>query len=144
MKLSEFKSHLSKLTSILFVKQNRHVIPHHFHITEVGVVTKKFIDCGGSVHENKFINLQLWVADDYNHRLSPASLLNIIDMSQKIIGGEDLEIEVEYQNETIGRYDVAIQGQYFVLNPKHTDCLAPIKCNIPQSKNSCVTGSKCC
>jgi hypothetical protein len=39
-------------------------VPEHFHVTEVGVVTKDFIDCGGTVRHEKVANFQLWDAND--------------------------------------------------------------------------------
>jgi hypothetical protein len=33
--------------------------------------------------------------------------LDIIELSEKILGIEDYEIEVEYQAETIGKYDLS-------------------------------------
>ena len=64
MKLSDFKSFLSKSTHLTFVLPNGSYIPPHFHLTEVGVVTKKFVDCGGIFREESKINCQLWIADD--------------------------------------------------------------------------------
>jgi hypothetical protein len=157
MRLSDFKRHLSNLGSLKFMQPNGELIPLHFHITEVGLITKNFIDCGGDVHTEKLANLQIWVADDTDHRLEPSSLLKIIELSNKVLGNEDMEMEVEYQTDTIGRYALGRHGENFVLLPKQTDCLAKIKCNIPQSKrkvqlseigsapvNSCAPGSGCC
>lgn len=49
MKLSEFKKQLSTVTELNFVLPNGTIVPQHFHVTEVGQVTKNFIDCGGTV-----------------------------------------------------------------------------------------------
>jgi len=157
MKISEFKTHLASLNSIGFKLPNGECLPLHFHITEVGRTTKHFIDCGGDVHEEKSANLQIWVADDTDHRLAPSNLLNILDQSKKVLNDEDLEIEVEYQTETIGKYGLSIDEDAFVLVAKETDCLAKIKCNIPQSKpkikfseltvatqGTCTPGGGCC
>lgn len=157
MKISEFKAHLANLNSVGFKLPNGQCVPLHFHITEVGVLTKHFIDCGGDVHEEKSANLQIWVADDFDHRLKPLNLLNIIDLSTKVLKGEDLEIEVEYQTDTIGKYGLSIDNDAFLLVAKETDCLAKVKCNIPQSKpkirlsaltlanqNTCTPGGGCC
>ena len=46
MKLSEFKLVLQKIEDINIVLENGKSIPSHFHITEVGQVDKKYIDCG--------------------------------------------------------------------------------------------------
>src|SRR3546814_11286916 len=97
MKLSEIKKHLSTAEAVNFELENRTKVPEHFHVTEVGIVTKQFIDCGGTVRNEKVANFQLWDANDFEHRLKPGKLLNIIALSEKGLGMEDLEIEVEYK-----------------------------------------------
>ena len=70
---------------------------------------------------------------------------------------EDLEIEVEYQGATIGKYGLDFSGENFLLTTKLTDCLAKDKCDIPSEKvklelsklqidttSSCAPGSGCC
>ena len=47
MKLSEIKSVLENLETISFELPNGELVPNHFHVTEVGQITKDFIDCGG-------------------------------------------------------------------------------------------------
>jgi hypothetical protein len=96
MKLSEIKKSLNELETICFQLPNGTLIPSHFHVTEVGKITKHFIDCGGTVRQEEVVNFQLWNANDYDHRLHPEKLLQIIERSEKILGIEDLEIEVEY------------------------------------------------
>ena len=143
------------MESINFIQPNGYFVPRHFHITEVGVVSKDFIDCGNVVHSEKVANLQIWVANDVDHRLSPESLLNILDISEKILKNEDLEIEVEYQAETIGKYGLDFNGENFILNPKQTACLASDACGIPPAKMKvsladlqnapvCTPGGGCC
>ncbi len=157
MKLSTFKQHVAEMSSIKFVQADGAIVPPHFHITEVGLITRHFIDCGGDVHTHSVANLQIWVADDVDHRLEPMGLLHIIALSKKILGEEDLEMEVEYQNETIGKYRLHFQDNSFLLVPTQTDCLAKIKCNIPQGKQTlqmedlgkvqqvcCTPGGSCC
>lgn len=156
MKLSEVKNQLRALSSITFQLPDGTLVPEHFHVTEVGEVTKHFIDCGGTVRHEKVANFQLWNANDYNHRLHPEKLLNIIELSEKILGLGDLEIEVEYQGTTINKFGLAMSGETFVLTSKQTDCLAKDKCGIPaeQLKTSalplmaeapvCTPGGGCC
>ena len=155
MKLSEIKNHLSTAEAVNFELQNGTSVPEHFHVTEVGVITKHFIDCGGTIRKEKVANFQLWDANDFEHRLKPAKLLNIIKLSEEKLGMEDLEIEVEYQAETIGKYDLDFNGKNFVLVSKQTACLASDSCGIPQDKlmvslsemgnqNSCKPGGGCC
>lgn len=134
MKLSEIKNHLNSLEQITFMLPNGELVPTHFHVTEVGKITKHFIDCGGTVRNEEVANFQLWNADDYNHRLHPEKLSSIIALSEKVLGLEDFEIEVEYQAETIGKFGLDFDGKNFLLTTKQTDCLAKENCGIPAEK----------
>lgn len=83
MKLSEIKEILPTLENVEFQLENGTFVPEHFNVTEVGTVTKHFIDCGGTIRNEKVVNFQLWNADDLEHRLKPAKLLNIIKLSEE-------------------------------------------------------------
>ncbi|WP_137904256.1 DUF6428 family protein [Chryseobacterium sp. 2VB] len=157
MRLSEIKEILPALENVEFQLENGNFVPEHFHVTEVGQITKNFIDCGGVIRNEKVVNFQLWDADDYEHRLKPAKLLHIIQLSEEKLGIEDSEIEVEYQGETIGKYDLEFNGKNFVLKSKTTACLAQDACGIPSEKqkknlselsvtptSACTPGSGCC
>ena len=155
MKLEQIKKYLSTVETVNFELQNGTTVPEHFHVTEVGIVTKIFIDCGGTIRNEKVANFQLWNANDFDHRLKPSKLLDIIKLSEEKLGMEDLEIEVEYQAETIGKYELEFNGKNFVLVSKQTACLATDSCGIPQEKlkvnlaevstqNSCSPGGGCC
>ncbi|MDP4989083.1 MAG: DUF6428 family protein, partial [Polaribacter sp.] len=74
MKLSEVKSVLQNLQTIGFQLPDQSLVPSHFHVTEVGEITKRFIDCGGTVRKETVVNFQLWNANDYDHRLHPEKL----------------------------------------------------------------------
>jgi hypothetical protein len=147
MKLSEIKEKLLKAESVNFKLENGTFVPEHFHVTEVGIITKHFIDCGGKVRKDKIANFQLWDANDYEHRLKPKKLLNIIALSERVLGMEDLEIEVEYQSDTIGKYVLGFDGENFILLTKKTACLAKENCGVssePAEKSCHATESKCC
>jgi len=154
MKLSQVKSVLATLDNISFQLPNGTFVPGHFHVTEVGKITKNFIDCGGTVRTEEVANFQLWNANDYDHRLHPEKLLNIIQLSEDILKIEDLEIEVEYQAETIGKFGLDFDGKTFLLTSKKTDCLAKDKCGIPEkpkvklsdlnANSCCPPGGNCC
>jgi hypothetical protein len=157
MKLSEIKTALQKLENIAFQLPNGDLVPNHFHVTEVGKVTKNFIDCGGTVRNEEVANFQLWEANDYDHRLHPEKLVHIIELSEKVLNIPDLEIEVEYQmKDTIGKFDLDFDGINFQLKSKLTDCLAKDNCGIPPEKtkvkigewkpkeNICSPNSGCC
>ncbi|SOU85912.1 DUF6428 family protein [Tenacibaculum dicentrarchi] len=154
MKLSEIKNHLSSLKTIAFQLPNGELVPNHFHVTEVGKITKNFIDCSGTVRNEEVVNFQLWKADDYDHRLHPEKLINIIELSEKLLNIADLDIEVEYQGSTIGKYGLDFDGTNFLLTTTLTDCLAKDKCGIPEKpkvkiteikqQTSCAPNSGCC
>ncbi|WP_111671170.1 DUF6428 family protein [Algoriphagus litoralis] len=157
MKLSEIKSKLPLLSELTFLLPDGSAVPAHFHITEIGQVTKRFIDCGGTLRDEKSINFQLWEDGDYDHRLGAKKLLDIIQLSEKVLGLEDLEVEVEYQGDTIGKYGLEFTGEAFALTRTMTDCLAKEKCGIPDQKprlkmsdlkvvaaDGCSPNSGCC
>ena len=157
MNLNEIKEILSNLDAVIFQLPDKSVVPEHFHVTEVGMITKNFIDCGGKVREEKVINFQLWEAADYDHRLAPSKLNNIIDLSEKVLNiNPELEIEVEYQSDTIGKYGLDFDGSNFQLTSKTTACLAQDACGIPAEKlkknlvelgstnATCTPGGGCC
>jgi hypothetical protein len=155
MKLSEIKTQLNKVSGVNFLLPNGTFVPQHFHITEVGLVTKNFIDCGGTVRNESVANFQLWEAGDFDHRLAPEKLLKILSLSEKVLGSQDLEIEVEYQTETIGKYALEFNGENFVLAAKHTACLASDNCGTKEKvkinlselntqQACCSPGGGCC
>ncbi len=156
MKLSELKTILPTLNNVAFQLENGTFAPEHFHITEVGFVTKNFIDCGGTIREEKSVNLQLWNANDFEHRLKPIKLLNIIHLSEEKLNIADAEIEVEYQTDTVGKFGLSFNGQNFELTNKPTACLASDKCgtnkkgkvNLSELKTAetvcCAPNSGCC
>jgi hypothetical protein len=155
MKLSEVKNILPALNNVEFLLENGQKVPENFHVTEIGVIEKRFIDCGGTMRKECVVNFQLWNADDYEHRLKPGKLLGIIKLSEEKLGMNDGPVEVEYQSDTIGKYDLEFNGNSFVLKNKITACLAEDKCGIPAQKTkvslaeisgsgSCSPGSGCC
>ena len=156
MKLSAFKKAVQSLDRIVFGLPDGTEVPSHYHVTEVGAITKNFIDCGGVVREEKVVNFQLWYSDDEDHRLKPGKMLKIIEIAETTLGIQDHEIEVEYQSDTIGKYGLDFQNNQFVLTTKMTDCLAKDNCGVsPVEKkkinlssliigNNCTPGGGCC
>ena len=134
MLISAFKQTLRELDTLKFQLPNGEFVPAHFHITEVGNITRNFIDCGGVQRQENKLNLQLWVASDTDHRLDPTNLLNILQLAEKQLGNSNIEVEVEYQQSTIGRYKLAFDGAVFQLINTQTACLAPNQCGTPQEK----------
>jgi hypothetical protein len=157
MKLSDFKNSLKTIEKVTFRLPDGEFVEAHTHITEVGMIRKQFIDCGGVVREETKVSFQLWKDDnDLEHRLYPGKLLHIIELSEKNLTILDEDIEVEYQGDTIGKYGVEFNGFEFVLTNKKTACLAEDNCGIPvvkqkvsiaklESNDSCCDpASGCC
>lgn len=154
MKITAVKQALNNLEALQFILPDGSFVPAHFHVTEIGAITRHFIDCGGTERIEKKINFQLWEDFDYDHRLAPSKLLKIIDLAEEKLGLGNFEVEVEYQRETIGKFGLEFDGSHFILTNTQTDCLAKDKCGIPAQKprikmselsgNSCAPGSGCC
>lgn len=155
MKLSEVKSRLNSIKELKFQLPNGEYVAPHFHVTEVGQISKSYIDCGGVIRHEKKVAFQLWEANDYDHRLHPEKLESIIDLSIDKLHIEDSEIEVEYQGPTIQKYGLDFRDGEFKLTTMNTDCLAKDNCGIPTEKlkvnlagmtaeTSCTPGGGCC
>lgn len=153
MNLWEFKTSLAQNpeANLAMVLPGGNQLPDHFHITEVGRTEKRFVDCGGKSRQVAFASLQVWMADDTDHRLPARKLAAIIDKAQSVLGTDDLEMQVECQQETIGLFSVegfeVKEGTLaFTLATKQTACLAMEVC-LPGAKeedDSCGTGASCC
>lgn len=138
MKLSQFtdllRTHPDKPFHLVLPGAN--TVPVSFHITEVGHVTKKFIDCGGKVHAVQTCQLQAWLGTDSDHRLlagKMAGALGVAGTKGILPAGEDLDVEFEYEDKTISQYPVAgytvtDEAVVLTLASKHTDCLAKESC----------------
>ncbi|MEM6395824.1 MAG: DUF6428 family protein [Bacteroidota bacterium] len=158
MTLSQLKSHLDTIHNLSIFLADGSQVPAHFHLTEIGEVSKQFVDCGGTLRVEKAVSLQLWTANDYDHRLSAEKLRNIIEMGERTLGLGDWNVEVEYQGDrTIERYQLDLVGGQLQLTGKHTDCLAKGSCDLPETNNerfsldamiapasACAPSSGCC
>ncbi len=153
MKLHELKQLLQRHPEKGFQLQlpGGSPVPVSFHITEVGYVRKKFIDCGGRMHETETCQLQAWVGNDAEHRLANRKLLGILDKSASILPGDHLPVEIEYEDAALSQHpiagaDVRDDAVVLLLESKHTDCLAKDVC-IPAEKAEANCGcapAGCC
>lgn len=146
MKLSEFKSHLSNVENLNLIQHDGTPVPSHFHITEAGLLTKHFIDCGKTIHTKKSAVFQVWSAEDVWHRLKPKTVISIIDKSHKVFQGEDPEVEIEYQTDTVGKFGLEFDGNRFMLTTKKTECLAKETCGVKPTQTATTEQetSACC
>lgn len=137
MKAKELVSELSQEDNDLHIMlPNGDFVPAHFHITEVGRVDKNFVDCGGTKRTVSSCVLQVWVANDLDHRLKSSKLAKIIGICGDRVGDiEDLPVEIEFQNDSISVYplegiELTPKGFLLHTNRKYTTCLAPDKCGV--------------
>lgn len=117
-------------------------VPQHFHVTEIGNVRKDFIDCGGTKRVSSTCLIQAWVATDVEHRIIADTFLKILELGAKVLAGDFLPVEVEYETGVISQYplqklDVTDEVVILRLTTKHTDCLAKEKCGIPEAEEDC-------
>jgi len=119
--------------------------PVHAHLTEVARVEKRFIDCGGTVRTRVSTRVQLWAADDTEHRVSCGKCLEILGRGAALIESDALPFEVELDLPYLSLFEAvgtAREGDELVvlLSPVKADCLAPDVC-VP---SACRPGSGCC
>ncbi len=157
MKLSKLQKILKSTSEIRFVLPDGTRVPSHFHVSEIGHISRNFIDCGGKLRSEDRINFQLWLAEDYDHVLAPQKLYNIISMSQEKLQLPDAQVEIEYLSpigdpaadiQTIGKYGLDYDGESLLMTTTQTDCLALQTCiplaPIASTISRCRPGSGCC
>lgn len=154
MKVSEFRRHLQAAANheLCFVLPDGGRIPAHAHITEVGRTDRRFLDCGGTLRHVSSCTLQAWVADDVEHRLLPGSLVAILGKAEPILGTDELDVEIEYEDGFLSQFPVigseARDGILaFHLATKHTDCLAKEICTPAPAagdQSECCASGGCC
>jgi Family of unknown function (DUF6428) len=149
MKLGELKSLLRTHPAAQprFTLPNGEQIPAHFHLTEVGHVARKFVDCGGTFRKREACVLQTWVADDFEHRLGAGRFADILELGRPILPNDDLEVEVEWDCCVISQYPIAAARAVedrleFQLRSSHTACLARQKCGCESETTKAVAA--CC
>jgi len=159
MKLSELKSLLREHAERHFRIQlpDGEAVPVSFHVTEVGRVQKTFLDCGGTFRESTTCQLQIWVGQDYDHRIETGKMASILDKARAYLPDESVPVEIEYEDRVISQYTIAgheITDEAVILQlaHKHTECLAPELCGLPSinrlpaigDTNPCCGPAGCC
>jgi hypothetical protein len=135
MKLNGLKTHLSKHPdlNVRFQLPIGDLIPAHAHVTEVALIDKKFVDCGGTFRKESICRMQTWVADDLHHRLTAGTLLKILNKAASFLQTEDIDVDIEHELDYITQFPLDAAGQsgnelVLRLAERHTDCLAKEKC----------------
>lgn len=151
---------LSQLKSLLTEHSGRQfrialpdggAVPLSFHVTEVGRIHKTFLDCGGKLREAITCQLQVWVGEDYDHRIETGKMAMILEKANAYLPDETIPVEVEYEDQVISQYTIAghqltDDAVVLMLAHKHTECLAPELCVLPTVNRLPAIGSKpsCC
>ena len=118
------------------VLPNGEAVAAHFHITEVGHMAKRFMDCGGTLRQTESCLLQTWVHSDVDHRLDTSKLAHILRIAGDVLPSLDLPVEIEHEAGVVSQYPLlsgASDGQTLTLTTglKHTACLAMDVCCAP-------------
>lgn len=151
---------LKELKSLLSENADRHfrirlpdgdAIPLSFHVTEIGHVRKTFLDCGGTRRETETCQLQVWVGEDYDHRIETGKMAGILEKGKAVLPDDSVPVEIEYEDQVISQYTITdheITGDSVILAlaHKHTECLAPELCGLPAINRLPALGEKssCC
>ena len=139
MNLQELKSCLQARPelNVAFALPDGRLIPAHYHVTEVGHIAKKFVDCGGTHRSSETCVLQTYVGShkDDGHRLTAGKLAHILNLAGSILPSGELPVEVEYEDGVVSQFPLVgagLVGDTLTLQSglKHTDCLAKQKCGL--------------
>jgi hypothetical protein len=153
MKLSDLKSLLALHSELNFriALPDGASIPLSFHVTEVGRLHKTFLDCGGTLRESTVCQLQIWVGEDYKHRIETGKMAAILAKAGPLFPDDSIAVEIEYEDRVISQYTIQsheLLADAVVLNlaHKHTECLAPELCGLPALRRLPAIGRKsgCC
>ena len=149
MKLSELKSLLAEHSDRFFRIRlpDGGAVPVSFHVTEVGQMHKTFIDCGGKLRETTTCQLQVWVGEDYEHRIETGKMASILDKARSILPDDSVPVEIEYEDRVISQYTISSHelsndSVVLILANKHTECLAPELCGLPSIGRLPAIGGK--
>ncbi|WP_051347109.1 DUF6428 family protein [Thiomicrorhabdus chilensis] len=142
--------------TLRFVLLDSKPVPAHFHITDVGSVFRHFIDCGGQVREESYVQIQLWLGADREHRLTAETASKILHQSQEVLTKlphlAHSEVMIEYQTDLMALYsiDEVEVGEFeivFSLAATQTQCLAALRHEQEKQlgqATACCAKSSCC
>ena len=148
MKLSDLRTVLEKHPGTLprFVLPDGDQIPPHAHVTEVGHVVKNFIDCGGVTGRSESVLLQTHVGQDTDHRITTDRFAKILELGQRVLPHDQLEVEVEYDCCVVAQYpitEVKPAGAHLdvILGKRRTQCLAAERRKTSTADACCATAT---
>jgi hypothetical protein len=145
--LAENQQHL-----VNFYLPNNFKIPKEFHITDIGSVLRSFIDCGGVIRNESYLQIQLWVGKDSNHRIKAEIVEKIIKKAKPVLDKlpnlANSNIFIEYKDNIVSQYQIdsykiTDKSIDFYLKHIDTQCLAAIRYQNKSDKKCCVNESCC-
>jgi hypothetical protein len=149
VKLSDLRTTLKHYPGTFprFILPDGDQIPRHAHVTEVGYVVKSFVDCGGVLGKRETVLLQTHVGRDTDHRLRTDRFAKILQLGERVLPHDQLEVEVEYDCCVVAQYpitDVKPSGEHLdlILGKRQTQCLAAERRRTVDT--CCSTETVCC
>jgi uncharacterized protein DUF6428 len=132
-----------------FVLPDGDYIGAHAHVTEVGLVVRNFIDCGGLVGKEEKIVLQTHVGNDTDHQLRSDRFAKILQLGSRVIPRADLDVDVEYDCCVVAQYPIAEarpDGQHLnlILRRGRTQCRARERRESETAAGCCAASAACC
>lgn len=150
MRLDLLKALLNKhpATFPRFVLPDGDRIPAHAHVTEVSHVVRKFIDCGAEIGTEQKVLLQTHVGRDTEHRLRSDRFAKILELGERVLPNDRLDVEVEYDCCVVAQYPIsnaAVQGEHLdlMLVRGRTQCRASEHREMATDE-CCGTTTGCC
>jgi len=151
MKLSDLRKTLEHHPDTFprFVLPDGDQIPAHAHVTEVGYVVKSFIDCGGVLGKSETVLLQTHVGRDVEHRLRTDRFAKILQLGERVLPHDQLEVEVEYDCCVVAQYpitEIKRSGEHLdlILGKRQTQCLAAERRKTASADVCCSMEAACC
>jgi hypothetical protein len=151
MKLSDLNSLLTEHSQRFFriALPDGNAVPVSFHVTEVGRLDKTFLDCGGKLRETTTCQLQIWLGEDYDHRIETGKMASILDKARALLPDDSIPVEIEYEDRVISQYtieghELTDEAVVLQLAHKHTECLAPELCGLPSLRLPAIGGNAAC
>jgi len=132
-----------------FVLPDGDYVPSPAHVTEVGHVVKNYIDCGGEIGREEKVLLQTHVGSDTEHRLRSDRFGKILQLGQRVLPDDELNVEVEYDCCVVAQYpisEVSRAGEHLdiILQRGRTQCRAQERRVAAAKHECCGTTASCC
>ncbi len=143
MTLRELKQELAASNAPalrLFLSGGEEVDPS-FHVTEVAKMQRTFYDCGGVLRDRVTCQLQVWIGDDVEHRLSVTKFAGILRKAARFFVDDEVDVEIEMQRGELSLLSlerVVDSAAAFELHltSKQAACLAPERCGLMDGRES--------